>query len=136
MAKRVKKMPALEFEAVQQRRWAPVRLVSGAIPEFLRAIPKEKLHSVLASGTQLPGVEYSDRLVTSGELIGGIDVYRHAPEDPVELNKDWYAVLRDPRSDAMFLVSGPIKDGDHWLDELSPRVRDAEIVALPKKPPR
>ena len=72
-------------------------------------------------------------LVSSGELIGGIDVYRRDPDDPVELNKDWYAVLRDPGTDAMFLVSGPFRDEEHWLDELSARVRDAEILALPKK---
>lgn len=133
MAKRVKKMSIGEFNEIQQREWGAVQLVAGAIPEFLRGIPDEKLHSVVASGTRLPGVGYSDHLVPSGELIGGIDVYRNAPDDPVELNKDWYAVLRDPDSDAMVLVSGPFKDDEHWLDELSPRVRDAEILAIPKR---
>ena len=134
MAKRAKKMHFDEFEEVMKREWSAVRLDSSAVPEFLNGIPEEKVHSVVASGTQMPGIDYSDDFIPSGELIGGIDVYRHAPDDPVELNKDWYAVLRDPDSDAMFLVSGPFKDDEHWLDEVSPRVRDAEILALPKKP--
>ena len=133
MVKRAKRMHLDEFKEVMKREWSTVRLDPGSVPEFLNGIPEKKLHSVVASGTQLPGIDYSDRYLSSAELIGGIDVYRYAPDDPVELNKDWYAVLQDPDSDAMFLVSGPFKDDEHWLDEISPRVRDAEILAIPRK---
>lgn len=133
MTKRFKKMEVDEFEEVMEREWATVRLDPDAIPNFLSGIPEKKVHSIVASGTKLPGVYYSDEVVSSGVLIGGIDVYRNAPDDPVELNKDWYAVLRVPNNDAILMISGPIKDSAHWLDEVSTRVRDAEILALPKK---
>jgi hypothetical protein len=133
MAKRVKLMPVEEFLRVMQREWAPVHLVAGLIPAFLQRIPDAKLHAIVASGTRLPGLAYSDDLIPSGELIGGIDVYRNAPDDPVPLNKDWYAVIRAPDSDAMFLVPGPFRDDEHWLDELPIRVQDAEVLALPRR---
>jgi hypothetical protein len=133
MTKRIKKMGVDEFEEVIDREWNPVRLDPNATPNFLSGIPDEKVHSIVASGTRLPGVHYSDKLVPSGELIGGIDVYRNAPDDSVKLNKDWYAVLRDPNSDAIFLVSGPIKDDEHWIDQISPRVQESEVLALPRR---
>lgn len=133
MTKRVKKMDIDEFEEVMNREWSTVQLNPDAIPEFLKGIPDEKINLIVASGTWLQGMHYSDDLVPSGEIIGGIDVYRNAPDDPVELNKDWYAVLRHPDSNAVLLISGPIEDDEHWLDEVSLRVQRAEIVAIPKK---
>lgn len=133
MAKQ-RKMPEDDYIEVMKREWRPVRLDPSAIPEFLKGIPEQSLHSIIASGTLGPGIDYAGEILPAGEFIGGIDVYRHAPDDPVELNKDWYAVLRVPDSDAILLVAGPCKDNEHWLDEVSARVRDAEILALPKRP--
>jgi hypothetical protein len=60
-------------------------------------------------------------------------VYRLAPDDPVELNKDWYAVLIDPDDDTMLLIDGPIRDEEHWIDELPQRLKGIEVLAVPKK---
>jgi hypothetical protein len=134
MSKRAKKISFEQFENIMQREWRPVRLVGDAVPDFLRGIPKERLHSIVASGTLYKGLEYTGKTVPSGILFGGIDVYRNAPEDPVELNKDWYAVIRIAESDTMFLVEGPIKDNEHWLDKIPRHLKNIEILGIPKKP--
>lgn len=133
MAKRVKKkMPFKQFERIGQREWRPVKVVGDAIPDFLQGIPRDRIHTIVASGTLGPGLEYCGEAVPSGRLVGGIDVYRNAPDDPVELNKDWYAVIRIVDTDTMLLVEGPIKDEEHWIDEIPHRLQGIEILGLPK----
>jgi len=97
-------MPDKEFVEVMKREWGFTELAEGSIPTWLQGIPPEKLARVMASGTQMPGVPYSTDTVPSGQLIGGIDVYRNAPDDPVDYNKDWYAVIKYPGSDGMLLI--------------------------------
>ena len=133
MPKRAKKMPREEFEEVMQREWHPVELTGDAIPTFLQGIPEERLHKIVASGVPVSGMVYKSEIIPSGNLIGGIDVYRNAPDDPVELNKDWYAVIRVPHTDTLLLVEGPIKDEEHWIDEVPRRLNGAEILGIPKK---
>jgi hypothetical protein len=135
MAKRtrIKKMPREQFQGVLNLNWAPVRLEGKAIPFWMRRIPEEALHSIYASGTPMPGIPYSDPVVPSGSLIGGIDVYRHAPDDPVKLNKDWYGVITLAGSDSMLLVCGPLSDSEHWLDEIPERLQGATVLAVPPK---
>jgi hypothetical protein len=64
-------------------------------------------------------------------LIGGIDVYRNSPDDPVALNKDWYAVVTIADTDSMLLVRGPVHDSEHWLNEIPERLKGASIVSVP-----
>ena len=124
----VKRMPYQQFIEVMKREWTPVRLVGDAIPEWLRGIPCDIMHSVYASGTLLSDVPYSGTPVPSGLLIGGIDVYRNAPDDPVDLNKDWYPVITLPETDSMLLLAGPIKDAEHWLDEVPDQLEGVEVL--------
>jgi hypothetical protein len=131
--KRAKKMPEAEFKEVMKREWAPVQLIDGAIPEWMAGIPEDLIDKVMASGTNMPDLSYSTQTVPSGQLIGGIDVYRNAPDDPVDLNKDWYAVVKNTETDAMLLIDGPFKDDEHWLDEIPKRLKGVEILALPRK---
>ena len=128
---RVKLMPQQKFAEVMKREWAPVKLVGEAVPEWLKGIPTGVVHSIYASGTQLPGISYSNTAVSAASLIGGIHVYRNAPDDPVELNKDWYAVVAIPNSDSMLLVLGPNKDAEHWLNEIPGKLKGAEILGVP-----
>lgn len=133
MAKRVKKMPLEQFEAVRRRDWVPVGLAGAAVPEWLQGIPLETIHCIAGSGTLYRRMSYSGgAAIMGGDLIGGIDVYRYAPDDPVELNKDWYAVLIDPDDDTMLLIDGPIRDDEHWIDELPQRLKGIEVLAVPK----
>lgn len=115
---RPKAMPRIEFSDVQDRDWTPVELVGDAVPRFLSGIPRNVAHRFLASG-------HHD-CSTEGTLVGGIDVYRHAPDDPVALNKDWYAVRAS--GDARLRVEGPFKDAEHWLDEVPERYRHIEVL--------
>jgi len=131
---RLKRMPKGQFLEVMKLEWAPVQLSGRNIPDFLQGIPENTLHSVYASGTHLPGFAYSDESIPSGSLIGGIEVYRNAPSDPVELNKDWYAVVTSPNADSMLLVVGPNKDAEHWLNEIPKRLTGAAVWAVPAKP--
>ncbi len=110
--------------------WAPVQITGPDIPNFLSGIPKDTVHSIYASGTHLPGLSYSDESIPSGSLIGGIEVYRNAPDDPFDLNKDWYAVVTLPETDSMLLVVGPNKDAEHWLNEIPERLKGAAILGV------
>ena len=130
---RIKTMPLEEFEGVMQRTWSPVKLEDDAIPSWLSGIPPRVLHSVYASGTASEGIPLANSTIPSGHLIGGIDVYRNAPDDPYDLNKDWYAVITMPDSNGMLLIEGPISDSEHWLSEIPDRLKGAEVVAVPPK---
>lgn len=134
MSKRLKKMPEPEFIEVMKLEWGYCELREGSIPSWLQGVPPEKLAKVMASGTQMPGVSYSSDTVPSGQLIGGIDVYRNAPDDPVDYNKDWYAVVKGPETDTKFLIDGPFKDDEHWLNDIPERFKGATVFAVPKKP--
>jgi len=87
----------------------------------------------MASGSSALVGGYASTSIPSAAQIGGIDVYRGSTDDPVALNKDWYAVLRNADAGA-FLVEGPIRDREHWLDDLPERLRGIEVIGLVEKP--
>ncbi len=128
---RIKKMPEEQFIEVLKRNWTPVQLTGETIPMWLRNIPNDILHSVYASGGGGISSNYSGGAIPSGVLIGGIDVYRNAPDDPVALNKDWYPVFSVTDTDTVFLIAGPIRDAEHWLNEIPSRLDNVEILAVP-----
>ena len=130
---RMKRMPLRQFEEVLQRNWAPVQLVGDAVPDWLRGIPSSLVHSIYASGSVINGFSYSNNQISSGSLIGGIDVYRYSPDDPVNLNKDWYAVVSIPKSDSLLLIVDidPNVDTEHWLNDIPERLKGAEILGVP-----
>lgn len=111
-------MAKAEFGAVQDRNWTPVELVGEAVPTFLSNMPRHKAFRFLASG--------ESNIEAEGALVGGIDVYRHAPDDPVALNKDWYAVRA--AADGILHVHGPIRDSEHWLNEVPERYNGVEVL--------
>jgi len=129
---KLKQMALQEFDEVRKRNWAPVQLVEDAIPKWARGIPEDVLHEVYASGVQnIPSApEYSSTLIPSGRMIGGIDIYRHAPDDPVKFNKDWYAVVEDPEDPTTLLVDGPIEipASEHWVNEVPKPMHGVEIL--------
>lgn len=132
MAKRFKKILKEQFSAIQKREWKPLN-ISNQIPDYLKNIPQETLNSIYASGTFSKTNAAGDEPLPSGNIIGGIDVYRNAPDDPVELNKDWYAVIEDPNNDSMYLIKGPIKNNEHWIDQIPTRLSTVEILCVPSK---
>lgn len=133
MSKRVrpKKMPLEEFRKVLELEWRPVKLVGNAVPRFLDNLPNGSL--VYASGALYPGLTYTGQPGTSGgKLVGGLDVYREAPEDAKPLNKDWYPVIKMPGTDGQLLVIGPANDrNDHWMDDIPARLIGAEVLGVP-----
>lgn len=126
---KIKTLVVAEFEEVFERGWRPVVLVGEALPGFTKSIPA---HCIIASG-ELSSAELYSSYRVSGRLVGGIDVYRDSPDDPVPLNKDWYAVVACTDRPSVLLVDGPLKDGEHWLDKIPERYAQAEIVGSPRK---
>jgi hypothetical protein len=115
-------MPKDEFIEIQRRNWTPVELTGNAKPKFLSRLPAEKAFRFLASG--------QESVADDDSLVGGIDVYRLAPDDPVNLNKDWYAVRR-AAGDSTLRVEGPFKDDEHWLNEVPQRYVGVEVLGIP-----
>ena len=132
--KRLKKISPELFKEIADRNWLPVELMGDALPDFVQAIPANVRYRILASGEANSWARYASESIPSGRLVGGIDVYRNAPDDPVAYNKDWYALVRSPADSCAILVDGPHRDSDHWLDELPKRFEGVEILGVPKKP--
>lgn len=129
-----KKAPAEIYKGVFNSNYTPLELHPNLYPKFVKSIPSEKLHRVYISGSYEPAEPGAGLATISGEtLIGGMDVYRHAPEDPKQYNKDWYAIFRDQTDERVLLFQGPFKDNEHWLDELPERLKNAEIYYVPAK---
>ena len=126
-------MPIHEYEGILQRNWAPVKLMGDAQPTWMRNIPPDVVNSVYASGSQMFAPRPNIAMLPSGDLIGGIDIYRNAPDDPKRLNKDWYAIIANKQHDDMLLVCGPYKDNEHWIDEIPECLKGAEILLVPPK---
>jgi hypothetical protein len=132
---RFKEMPWAQFQEVMKRDWVPVQLTGKNIPSFLRQIPNGVLHSIYVSGTVFSGLSFSTQPepFLFGNHIGGIAVYRKAPNDPVHVNQDVYAVLADARdgSDVLLLVAGPPKDQDQWLADIPERLDGVDVWLVP-----
>jgi hypothetical protein len=122
-----------EFSEVWERKWMPVQLLGDAVPTWMKGIPESVINCVYASGIDIPGDAPTGYPLPSGDLVGGVDVYRNAPDDPVKLNKDWYAVIRTPDSEEMLLVAGPYKDHEHWINDIPERLKGAEVLRVPPK---
>jgi len=131
---KLKVMPIEEFKAIMECNWTPVRLVGDALPTWMKNIPESVLAGTLASGTcSFPTKPYKSNQISSGKLIGGMDIYRNAPDDPVPFNKDWYAIVTHPEDSTVLLVDGPHKDAEHWLESISERCEGLKILGVPKK---
>lgn len=120
---------------ILQRNLVPVELVGDALPPFTRAIPRQKLLRVYASGTDAGGVAFlRPGVKVTGDVIGGFDIYRWDEKDPKPINMDWYAMVRKREIPDLVYVVGPFKSEDpadeskHWLDELPARFNDVEIL--------
>jgi hypothetical protein len=117
-----------EFRKVMKKEWHPVRLDKKNIPSFLGGVPIDKIHSVYASGTFSPEWESlpNGYPFTSGQHIGGFEVYRNAPDDPFNLNKDGYAVFHFP-NDSILVIADLDKEDDpeHWVNEIPDRLKNA-----------
>jgi hypothetical protein len=129
-------MTLAEFQAVLDRNWQPAELVGDNIPSFLKRIPDTVRYKIYASGGPYEGITNTGgAAIPSGELIGGIDVYRYGIGDPVRFNKDWYPVLSLDNGGTLLLVYGPLKDNEHWIDEIPERLGGVTVLGIPPKNP-
>lgn len=129
--KRFKQLSRSQFQEVLKLNWTPVKLTGSMVPDFLRSSPEGIIHSVYARGTMIAEPLYGESL-TLGNHIGGIEVYRNAPDDPVNFNKDVYAVFANTNDDLKLLVLGPIsKDKEHWINKIPDRLDGVDILLPP-----
>jgi hypothetical protein len=125
----IKFIPVSDFEPVFERQWRPVVLQGQALPPRFRSLPDALGCEFIASGERLATTPYPSRRLRNARLVGGIDVYRDAPDDPVALNKDWYAVLAvDSHPDLLFVERR--RDSEHWIDERPARYDGIEVIIL------
>ncbi len=129
MTLKKKRISLQEFQKFAPLDWKPVILENKALPNILRSIPKDKLCIVVASGSAAVTNPRADGNMTIPNQVGGIDVYRYAEEsDGISLNKDWYRVIKDDtNADTLYLI-GPVKDGEHWIDDIPNRLVSAKVI--------
>lgn len=121
MALRTKRMSKKEFEKIASRQWVPVMLSGEGRPDWIKGIPEDKVEFILASGTYIDTQLAELNGVTYSGAVGGMDVFRHDENDESKgfpINKDHYILVLDPNEDNALLVHGPLKDNEHWLEEL------------------
>ena len=99
-----------EFTGIQQHEWSAVKVSENARPTWMKNVPTG---ITLASGASCTGISYRG----SGTIIGGIDHYRLASDDPVAYNKDNYIVVSGINASGLLAI-GPSKDGEHWTDTI------------------
>ena len=114
-----------DFLPVFAEEWRPVILEGDAMPPFARSVPEALLCCTIASGQD--SIATPSRLVRSGYRVGGVEIYRHSPDDPVPLNMDRYTIVTtgDPETLA---VDGPFKDGEHWVTEIPARYQGIKVI--------
>lgn len=118
-----KTISKIYFQPIMEAHWEPLELTGDLLPDFAASIPADKRYRILASGESNAWARENNP-----PLVGGFDVYRHSPDDPVRYNKDWYAVV-DPGSDSDHLiVQGPQRDREHWLNEIPARYDGVRIL--------
>lgn len=125
---RRKKIRRAEFEAVFLEDWEPVTLQGDAIPSFARRLAGEVACTFIASGQTLASTPYALPGVPGATLVGGIDVWRDSPDDPVAFNKDWYAVLASEADPEVLFVDGPQRDSEHWRNAIPSRYQGIKLI--------
>lgn len=129
--KRYKQMTEAEFKEVAERKWGPVVLMPEARPDWMKAIPEDRLLRVMASGSLSDPLALGDGSSTPNGVAGGFDIFRLDKRDEqlgFPVNKDHYIVITDRRNEGMLLVVGPDKDDDHWLSALAGLGPDVEVL--------
>jgi len=124
---RTKKVPREPFDELGSVYSEPVQFTPETIPACLSRIPPDILCSVYGSVSPSQATPYYDCDNRIGDLIGGVDVYRYSPDDPVPLNRDWYPLVQLDDDSCCYLLDGPKKPPDHWLEEIPGRLKGARI---------
>lgn len=132
---RLKVILISEFSEVLDRGWdRPVVLQGEAIPGFLNGIPEDLRYSIIASGELQAPIPYRSPLINEGSQVGGMYVFRHAPDDPVAFNRDDYSVVVSNTGADTLWIDGPYKHPtEHWANEVPARLQGIEVIGVPKR---
>jgi len=133
MMSRIKTVTKDEIHDLISYDWEPVQFTLDSIPACLSGIPSDVFFTAYGSISPSQATPYSSPAIPGGQLIGGIDVFRHSPDDPVPLNKDWYALVELDGDDCIYFIEGPKKLHDHWRDDLPARLKNARLRTVPKR---
>lgn len=123
-------MAETEFRPIMKREWRPVELTYDTLPSWMKTVPKAQRAHVYASGSFLG--EFNEQY--GGPELGGVDVFRDARNHPeqVNWNKDHYVIIRNPKNGDALLMYGPLKDHEHWINDIPSRLRAVEILTYDK----
>lgn len=123
-----KKMSRTEYMQLSSSsdQWIPAQYMADSYPEWMQNIPKEKIHSVYASASSIPSMSDDGRTI-----VGGMDIFRYAePRDQVLLNKDHVLIVQDGDGKDKFLIDGPYKDHEHWINDIPKRLIGANLIEI------
>jgi hypothetical protein len=125
---KIKPITIDEFRPIMERNWVPVQLKYDTLPTWMKKIPELQRLYVYASGSNV-----SQQFGNGGRcIIGGIDVLREARShgDPVNFNKDHYLIISDAKSKDALLMYGPLRDEEHWINDIPAQLRNVEILSF------
>lgn len=125
MKERKKVDPQIANDILNQN-WVRYEIVNHSLFPGLDSIPSGVVAHVYFSGSFSANAPYSSSAVSSATLIGGAEIFRNSPDDPVKYNKDTYAIVMIPGSGYIY-VDGPFKDHEHWIDEIPNRFAGTQI---------
>ncbi len=117
--------PTIANEILNQN-WVRYEIVNEPLFPGLASIPSGVVAHVYFSGSWSSNAPYSSSAVKSGTLIGGAEIFRYSPDDPVNYNKDSYAIVQIPGSGYVY-VDGPFKDHEHWINDIPGRFVGTQI---------
>lgn len=126
---RPKRMKVEEFQAVFDRNWTRVDMTLTQ-PDWMKAVPAVRC---LASGSNVQPVNTAVEGRLFSSAVGGIDVFRHDPQDTQyggTYNKDHYVIMRDA-DENWLLVFGPYRDNEHWVSAIPSKFQSVEVLLPP-----
>lgn len=100
------------------RGWdVPVYFEEDSLPSALGGIPNELRYGFIASGELMAPSSFESRRLGHSTRVGGIYVFRHAPDDPKPFNRDDYSLLPSQRHPEQLWLDGPYHHPtEHWAD--------------------
>jgi len=123
----IKEVPREVFDEIASPQCEPVQFTPETMPACFSGLPSDVLCCAYGSVSPEQAIPYFNRGAPIGDLIGGVDIYRHSPDDPVPLNRDWYALVKPYDDSRCYLLDGPKRPHDHWLEQIPGRLKGARI---------
>ena len=121
----------------QQKRVVPqrIRRIVGAYGKVRDNLEKHEQGYPTADFLLAP-LPYRSRLINDGSRVGGMYVFRHAPEDPMAFNRDDYSILVSGAEADILWIDGPYRHPtEHWTNDVPAHLQGTEVIGVPRRQP-